>query len=73
MLPEEIDVEQRRAQLETYENLQKDVEDLQDLFSEFSQQVHVSLLLFTGVSLEKKTNKKTILFYIDSRSNSNQH
>ncbi len=45
ILPEEIEVEQRRAQLETYQNLQKDMEDLQDLFSDFSEQVHVSLII----------------------------
>lgn len=42
ILPEEIDVEKRKAQLESFENLQKDIEELHDLFTEFSQQVHVS-------------------------------
>ncbi|XP_046643546.1 syntaxin-17-like [Daphnia pulicaria] len=40
ILPEEIEVEQRKIQLETYEDLQKDIEELHDLFSEFAQQVH---------------------------------
>lgn len=44
ILPEEIEVEQRKIQLETYEDLQKDIEELHNLFSEFAQQVHVSLL-----------------------------
>jgi hypothetical protein len=44
ILPEEIEVEQRKIQLETYETLQKDIEELHDLFSEFAQQVHVSLI-----------------------------
>lgn len=42
ILPEEFEIETRKAHLETFENLQKDVEDLHDLFAEFSQQVHVS-------------------------------
>jgi len=39
-LPEEIEVEQRKAQLETYENLQQDISDLQELFVNFSENVH---------------------------------
>ena len=41
ILPEEIEVEQRRAQFEAMQNLQQDIDELHDLFSEFSQQVHV--------------------------------
>ncbi|XP_059351620.1 syntaxin-17-like [Daphnia carinata] len=40
VLPEEIEVEQRKVQFETYQNLQKDIEELHDLFSEFSHQVN---------------------------------
>jgi len=43
-LPEEIEVERRKAQLETYENLQQDISDLQELFINFSENVHVSLI-----------------------------
>lgn len=39
-LPEEIEVERRKAQLETYENLQQDISDLQELFINFSENVH---------------------------------
>lgn len=40
VIPEEIEVEQCKAQFETYQNLQKDIEELHDLFSEFSHQVN---------------------------------
>lgn len=49
VLPVEIEIEQRKAQLETYVNLQKDIEELQDLFSEFSHQVHVSKIITLGI------------------------
>lgn len=39
-LLEEIEVEQRKAQLQTYENLQQDISDLQEIFSTFSENVH---------------------------------
>ncbi|KAI9564399.1 hypothetical protein GHT06_008138 [Daphnia sinensis] len=39
-LPEEIEIEQRKAQFDTYQNLQKDIEELHDLFAEFSHQVN---------------------------------
>lgn len=39
--PEEIEIEERKAQLANLETLQRDIEELHDLFSEFSQQVHV--------------------------------
>lgn len=42
LLQEEDELEERAAQLESVENLQKDIEELQELFTEFSQQVHVS-------------------------------
>ena len=38
---EQLALEQRKAQLESYENLQQDIEDLHDLFSQFAQQVNV--------------------------------
>lgn len=43
-LPEEIEVEQRKAQLETYESIQQDISDLQELFINFSENVHVSII-----------------------------
>ena len=44
-LLEEIEVEQRKAQLQTYENLQQDISDLQEIFSTFSENVHVGVML----------------------------
>lgn len=41
IFPEEIELEERKAQLDNFETLQRDIEELHDLFSEFSQQVHV--------------------------------
>lgn len=42
ILPEEIELECRRAQLETWTNLQKDIGELHEMFVDFSQNVSVS-------------------------------
>lgn len=39
LLEEEIEVESKKAQLETVENLQHDIEELHDLFNQFAQNV----------------------------------
>ena len=44
---EEIDLEQRKAQFETWKNLQQDIDDLHDLFAEFSHNVHVIIGMLT--------------------------
>lgn len=41
LLEEEIEVESKKAQLETVENLQHDIEELHDLFNQFAQNVQV--------------------------------
>lgn len=44
VLPEEVEIEQRKAQLEAVENLQQDIEDLQVLFNQFAQHVQVFVI-----------------------------
>ncbi len=44
LLEEEIEVESKKAQLETVENLQHDIEELHDLFNQFAQNVQVGLI-----------------------------
>lgn len=46
LLEEEIEVESKKAQLETVENLQHDIEELHDLFNQFAQNVQVGLYLY---------------------------
>lgn len=40
---EELELEYRRAQMETMETLDKDIKELHELFVDFSQQVHVRI------------------------------
>ena len=42
LLPEEIELEQRKIQYATWQNLQQDINDLHELFAEFSQNVNVN-------------------------------